>query len=498
MRSRLSRHLQSILREDSTSPGLDISAKMLKRGFAAPLGVARAETQPAPISPELNGHQYAVFLLHVAAGIEHALMAQYLYAAYSIGGAQVPPDLREMVERWQEVILGIAKEEMGHLITVQNVLRLLSGPLNFDREDYPFDAAFYPFDFTLERLTLDSLCKYIYAEMPPDWTTPPAAEVKKRAIDASRGGPLHAVHELYDLMIKTIADASLVPDEYFRPETVKQQASWSEWGRGYAHGARGSSLQGDRPKTPDLIIRAVSSRAEAVAALKEIAVQGEATTPEMDQLSHFKRFLDIYEEWQKTLKHHKRFDPARPVVTNPIVEDSLGPEPPPKLSSSAADRNVITAPVTFYWAHLLNVRYRLLLSGLDHALHLAGVLEDTSQPTARGDVITMVFSEMYKIRSIASVLVQLPVRPDTPPEKAAAGPPFQMPYTLDIPQSEDDRWRWHRDMLVASQHILDVLAVMESDERRRGYVAALRESDADFMAVIDRIIARYAKQEVTV
>lgn len=494
MRARLQRHLQFILNEEAKSPAGDLASRLRTRGFAAPPAV-----NASPISPEFNGHQYAVFLLHVAAGIEHALMAQYLFAAYSLGGAQVPAERRTTVERWQEVITGIAKEEMGHLITVQNVLRLLSGPIDFDRDDYPFDAAFYPFTFALERLTLDSLAKYIYAEMPSDWTGPLAEEVQKRAREANHDAPLHAVHELYDLMIETIANPALVPDEFFRAGTVSQQASWSEWGRGYAHGARGSSLQGDRPRTPDLIIRTASNRAEAVAALKEIAVQGEATTLEMGQLSHFKRFLDIYVEWQEILSQSKRFDPARPVVTNPVVEDAIVPDDTPKLSAKVADRNVITAPVTFYWAHLLNVRYRILLSGLQHALHLSGSLDDTKEPTARGDVITMVFSEMYQIRSIASVLVQLPVRPETPPEKAAAGPPFQMPYTLDIPQREDDRWRWHRDMFIASRNILDVLDTIDDDKRRRGYVAALRESDANFIQVMNRIIDRDAtkKEEVT-
>jgi hypothetical protein len=31
------------------------------------------------------------------------------------------------------------------------------------------DAAFYPFDFTLQQLSLGSLAKYVYAEKPPDW-----------------------------------------------------------------------------------------------------------------------------------------------------------------------------------------------------------------------------------------------------------------------------------------------------------------------------------------
>ena len=45
----------------------------------------------------------------------------------------------------------------------------------------------------------------------------------------------------------------------------------------------GSELQRDQPRTPDLIIRTVDSRASAVEALHAIAEQGEATTLEMRQ-----------------------------------------------------------------------------------------------------------------------------------------------------------------------------------------------------------------------
>jgi hypothetical protein len=469
MRSRESRHLQSILHASPTE--------------------RTAAAKDFEISPEFNGHQYAIFLLNVDAGIEHALMVQYLYAAYSLGGPHVPPRYRETVKRWQETILGIAKEEMGHLITVENVLRLLSGPLNLDREDFPYDAAFYPFDFTFERLTLGSLAKYIYTEMPAGWTTPPAKEVKKRAEKAERFRPLHSVHVLFERMIAVISDPALVPDEFFCPDTVGQQASWNEWGRGYAHGARGSELQRDEPGTPDLIIRTVDSRASAVDALRAIAEQGEAPTPEMLQRSHFTRFLHIYDEWSEILEEDPNFDPARPVVTNPIVLDTLS-QKPGKLSMLSDHCNVITAPVTFYWGHLLNVRYRLLLSALMHALHVPVSLQSTTRPTARGDLISIIFSEMYKIRSLASVLVQLPVRSDTPPSKAAAGPPFQMPDTLEIPQRESDRWRWQRDMVIASQTILETLEKIDTDDGRRGYIAALKESDAELMQLMNRLIAK--------
>jgi len=48
------------------------------------------------------------------------------------------------VLEWQDAILAIAKEEMGHLLMVQNVLRLIGGSLNLAREDFPWDVPFYP------------------------------------------------------------------------------------------------------------------------------------------------------------------------------------------------------------------------------------------------------------------------------------------------------------------------------------------------------------------
>lgn len=62
---------------------------------------------------EFCWRDYAILLLHVAAEIEHALMVQYLYAAYSLGGPQVPAEKRAAVQNWQAIILGIAKEEMA-------------------------------------------------------------------------------------------------------------------------------------------------------------------------------------------------------------------------------------------------------------------------------------------------------------------------------------------------------------------------------------------------
>jgi hypothetical protein len=469
MRSRFARHLQSVLRTPRRGRALVVSGQ--------------ASAEGPVISPELTGHQYAIFLLRVAAGIEHALMVQYLYAAYSLGGATVAPADRELVTRWQEVILGIAKEEMGHLITVQNVLRLISGPISFDREDFPFDAEFYPFDFRLEKLTLASLAKYVYAESPETWTGELADEITKLATADNQDKPLVRVAVLYDLMIEVLGDRRLVPDHVFRADTRVEQASWNEWGRGYAHGARGNALHGSPPGSPDLIIETLATRDDAVRALRDIAEQGEATRLVDGEHSHFERFLAVYVSW-KARAAHGAFAPARPVATNPVVEDAI--LEPAQVGQGAC--TVITQPVTYYWAHLFNVRYRLLLSALTHIFESSVMYTPNAQPTARSELITVIFGEMYKIRGLASVLVDLPVRDGTPVTQLAAGPPFEMPYTLSIPLREVDRWRWHRDMLVASHHILDDVLALDHEDRRRNFALAIREGDHDLQRRIDLVI----------
>ena len=85
------------------------------------------------VTPPMSPRDEAIFLLHTVAEIEHALMVQYLYAAWSL-----PRTADRRVARWRGHILQIAREEMAHFAAVQNILRFVGGPLNFDREDLPF------------------------------------------------------------------------------------------------------------------------------------------------------------------------------------------------------------------------------------------------------------------------------------------------------------------------------------------------------------------------
>src|SRR5438105_14568049 len=90
--------------------------------------VAHDGTEPLH-DPVLEPRDEAVFLLHAAAEVEHALMVQYLYAAYSLREGFTGPGAPSELNSWRRTLVQIAREEMAHLLTVQNLLHLIGGSL---------------------------------------------------------------------------------------------------------------------------------------------------------------------------------------------------------------------------------------------------------------------------------------------------------------------------------------------------------------------------------
>jgi rubrerythrin len=105
-------------------------------------------------------------LLHEACEVEHALMVQYLFAAFSVKPAYASivcfgiPTSNDL--------LGVAVQEMQHLGKVNALLVALGASPSFVREDLPYEPEIYPFEFKLESLTQSSLAKYVYAEAPSE------------------------------------------------------------------------------------------------------------------------------------------------------------------------------------------------------------------------------------------------------------------------------------------------------------------------------------------
>lgn len=462
-----------------------MESRFFRRGTFTPLkalvpveGLA-AEAAPDPLAPlhdpPLQPRDEAVFLLTAVAEIEHALMVQYLFAAYSI---KVPdPDGGQQAV--QDRLVQIAREEMGHLITVQNLLHLVGGPLNLGRDRAPYGSEIYPFRFTLEPVTRASLAKYVTAESPierppqiseADWELVAAIA---DAAEAANGGPVHHVGALFERLEVLFGDGpGGMADADFRTDTAGLQATWGDWGydpRGPSDTTGGARLIVKPFTAPDV----ATLRSDALAALKAIADQGEGFDLTTPGESHFERFFAVYKSVDTLLSQDAGLELTWPIATNPntTTNSSSGP------SDAVTEAGRITEERARAWAQLFNLRYRMLLGRLAHFLRLdqkpyvgdAGPQQ--GDRTARGLLLLGAFDEMRHLSKIAAKLVRMPKDAGG---TMNAGPPFELPYSLSLPDGEAARWRMHLDVSRAAVDLVESLALAHDSDP---FLAALKERD---------------------
>jgi hypothetical protein len=400
----------------------------------------------------------AIYLLQIAAEVEHALMAQYLYAAYSLDEAldqfTATPALPE-IDRWKRDIRLIAREEMGHFVTVQNLLISLGADIYVNREnnfsDHP-DA--YPFPVRFERFGLRPLARYVATERPAsEEIRSPRTRAELRRIlrladraqklKVQRVGVVYAA--LYWLFLRT--DASVGPwpmtaplkkcmrkaelsgvhvkdsDFVSRTDYEEFEARADEWG------VFEDSLHVDE----------ADPRSRALKAIHRIMLQGEgpsgAECDEGRDESHFCRFLTIY----------------RDVVAKPNL-----------LAAARrvhAGAEFITHPESRRWAKLFNIRYQMLL--LDMLLALS--TSRRKDPNLR-KMLTKWASrhEMEHLKQIGQLLPTLPRKSGG--SNLRAGAPFE---TAQFPPDNAKRWDMQRVLIKGSNEIIRELEKMTTphDER---------------------------------
>jgi hypothetical protein len=468
--------------------------------------------------PDMSWRDHLVMLLQFGAAAEHCLMVQYLYAAYSMRTDDEDARRREMVENWRAQILTVAREEMGHLLTVQNVLLLLGAPVGLGREDSLWAHSYYPYPFTLQPFGFEALACFIYAEMPENCDSDLRDEIiqiLKKANKFPEGPPadsdLHRVGELYDRIIDLMSDSVRIPDSDFDGSSYEFQASWDEWGRGYKPGPRQLDAEGNRmpeldaqgnpvieppPGSEAIVeIQRMASRRDAIKALVALAAQGEAPhvarkpnvkselrpqgkmalrrqdtdDAQVDaELSHFDRFVAIYRRLQEETAKTPGWSPSTGVCSDPttrpdfirVAEKHYG-----------IDYAVIDAIAAKHLAQIFNQRYRLLLNYLAHVFRIARS-HRVDRPNLRAMLMHRVFGEMYNLKTLAGMLVRLK-RLDTGDDGKGiwAAPPFELPYTVVLPDAEADVWRLHDDLLVmcntTCRHLLHYATTEQPKHRER-------------------------------
>ena len=103
------------------------------------------QVSEAPIV--IENRKELTYLLSEAAELEHGLMCEYLYAAFSLkreAGPGVSDSQLESVERWRRVLLDVAAQEMLHWALVNNILTAVGSAPYVSRPHLPHQAKGYP------------------------------------------------------------------------------------------------------------------------------------------------------------------------------------------------------------------------------------------------------------------------------------------------------------------------------------------------------------------
>jgi hypothetical protein len=423
----------------------------------------------------------AKLLLRIAAEVEGALVVQYLYSAYSVlPGVIVNSNAGSPIQSddWYDTVRDISKQEMGHLITVQNLLLSLNAPPHLDRENFPIDSDLYPFPFELEILDRTTLAKSVAAEAPAKVRPEDQADYDSalKAANASIGGVVSRVGQIYERLYFLFQDGD-APQEPW--SGVKNPfPDWPNWHvdraligfnqncQAQPNDWRGSDASGS-PDSAVYILR-VSDGASAREAIYRISLQGEGLIDGPPGETHFDKFLRLFREYRRYTAVPGASPMTRSQAQNPTTR--------PGQAGS------ITNPATLAWANLANCRYEMLLLDIALALSLGSSGSAPGTTATAQDFRSWAFREMTLV--IKNLGQQLRTMPMT--ESAAeplAGLPFELPVDRDLPVELPAQVARLRSLITNSQVIrASIRADFNPTQAQRTFLTALDSADSGMLA----------------
>src|SRR6516162_9982373 len=126
----------------------------------------------APEAPFVIEHREAlIYMLCEAAELEHGIMCQYLFAAFSLKQREdegLTAGELAAVDRWRKNISHVATEEMLHLALVHNLLSAVGAAPHINRPNLPAPAHHYPagVNLTLVPFGEQALQHFMFLERP--------------------------------------------------------------------------------------------------------------------------------------------------------------------------------------------------------------------------------------------------------------------------------------------------------------------------------------------
>jgi hypothetical protein len=398
--------------------------------------------------------------LRLAAELEHGLMCQYLFAAYTIRRypyecfdytwnrrkktwekTRVLSEAElERVRRWAMKVTLIARQEMEHLGLALNLLSSIGGTPSFSRPNMPQKDDYYgaaDIKLTLTTCNLDTIKRFQIFEKPEeiddvedqkqidDWCRrartagPPPPPEPEETTPLLMGGAPHI-------------------DQYGVPFADVQQL-YTEIEQGFIYltrslgecelfiGSQGNQVYGGPPSPLNgsmndlnqygLSLIPVTDLKSARQAIRMIIEQGEGAKapPSYRPNAHFCLFSEIRSEMEEDKQKLAKVG-ARNVVANPLTRWQ------PDITAPRREFTLIENPDTLRVAELFNQCYEVMLLLL---LYLySDQVKTEEQTNSLMDAAFFPFMTMF-VRPLAEILTELPAN-DPYDLSKMAGPGFEL------------------------------------------------------------------------
>ena len=351
-----------------------------------------------------------IYTLGKAAELEHLIMLQYLFAAFSLKqrvDEGLTPETLASVNRWRSTLLSIGEQEMLHLALVQNLLTAVGAAPRLARPNFPMPAYSYPAGVRIELVPFGeaALRHFAFLERP-----------EGMAIDDAEGfeaieQAVALTHDEQDEIVPHLQEFDTIGQLYRSIQAGLENLATRLGPERLFIGPSRAQATEQHFRWPELV--AVTDLASARQAIDTIVEQGEGARGEWRD-AHFGRLLGILDEYLDARRADPEFEPTRPVLAANVRPQATGITMP-----------LITDPGTTRAMDLLNVAYEVLLQLLSR--YFANTDETPEQLEVLADVSVGL---MYRvIKPLGTIVTTQPIGADMP--GATAGPGFELFYAVD-------------------------------------------------------------------
>jgi len=357
-----------------------------------------------------------IYMLCEAAELEHGIMCQYMFAAFSLKQSTdegLSDAELEAVTRWRRVVAHVATEEMLHLALVHNLLSAIGAAPHFARPNFPAPAHHYPpgVNLTLVPFGEPALRHFIFLERPEGMELKGAAGIDAPVEEAV---PLMAEGDI----VPQLQDFATVGHLYRSIEQGIAHLAERFGERGLFVGPPRAQATSANFHWPELV--SVTDVESAQRAIDTILEQGEGARGDW-QSAHFGQFVEILDEYRQLRDQNPAFDPVRPVLFATVRSGERGEGIP-----------LIGDEMTAGCTDLFNVGYEILLQAFER--YFAHTEETDAQLATLAEAAVALMLRVLK--PLGSAITTLPVGPEHP--GVTVGPSFELFYETDylIPHRE--------------------------------------------------------------